>query len=107
MRPRRKSLAGRCGIPCERERVYVDVDTVVDGGLVVPESVRPVEIHWPDGRSWAIESVFDRREFGHPAFGNLCVRWGVCIARRRRELFWERGRYFVASRSGLAERREG
>ena len=93
MAPKRKSLAGRCGIPLERDRVYVEVATA---------TVRPVRIHWPDGRSWKIESVYDRREFGRETFGNLCVRWAVCVDRRRRELFWEHGDWVVAKRSGLA-----
>lgn len=102
---KRASLAGRCGIPLERDRVYVGVDTALDGGALEPAAVRPVRIRWPDGRSWEIRSIYDRREFGRAAFGNLCVRWAVCVARRRRELFWEHGDFFVAKRSGLAERR--
>ena len=102
---KRASLAGRCGIPLERDRVYVGVDTALDGGALEPAAVRPVRIRWPDGRSWEIQSIYDRREFGRAAFGNLCVRWAVCVARRRRELFWEPGDFFVAKRSGLAERR--
>lgn len=104
MIPRRRSLAGRCGIPLERDRVYVRVDTELDGGALAPATARPVRIRWPDGRSWGIDSIYDRREFGRDVFGNLCVRWAVCIRRQRRELYWERGDFFVAKRSGLAER---
>lgn len=106
MIPHRKSLAGRCGIPLEADRVYVEVDTVWDGGSIAPPTARPSRVRWPDGRSWEVESVYDRREFGREVFGNLCVRWAVCIGHRRRELFWEHGDWFVAKRSGLAERRE-
>lgn len=103
---KRRSLTGRCGMPTERERVYVQVDIVREGGALAPVAARPVRIYWPDGRSWSIDSIYDRREFGREIFGNLCVRWAVCIARRRRELLWEHGEFFVARCSGLAERRE-
>ncbi len=105
MAPKRKSFAGRCGIPPGRDRVYVVVDTALDGGALAPATARPVLIHWPDGRSWKVESVYDRREFDREIFGSLCVRWAVRVDRRRRELFWERGDWVVAKRSGLAERR--
>lgn len=84
--------------------MYVQVDPVRDGGALAPITERPVFIHWPDGRSWAIVSVYNRREFGRKVFGNLCVRWFVRIGRSCRELFWEHGGYFVAKRSSFADR---
>ena len=109
MQVQRRFLAGRCGIPSEFDRMYVQVDTVRDGGALASITERPVCIHWPDGRSWAIDSVYNRREFGREVFGNLCVRWSVRIGCSRRELFWEHGGYFVAKRSSFAdcERFEG
>ena len=35
-------------------------------------------------------------------FGNLCVRYDICIARQRRTLWWENGRWFVRRGSGIA-----
>lgn len=61
--------------------MYVRVYTELDGGALAPATARPVRIHWPDGRSWGIDSIYDRRE-----------------------LYWEHGDFFVAKRSGLAER---
>lgn len=41
---KRGSLAGRCGIPLERDRVYVGVDTALDGGALELAAARPVRI---------------------------------------------------------------
>lgn len=92
--PRRRSLAGTNGIPTEPERYAVrrdarDVDF---------SSVHPVRVHWPDGRSWQVEGAFSKRAFGRAAFGNLCVRFDVTIARRTKTLWWEAGRWFVRRR---------
>lgn len=103
---KRKSLAGTCEIPLESQRVYVDVDYEMCGGVIAGDTFRPTRIHWPDGRYWDIVSIYDKREFGRSIFGNLCVRWGVCIGRTRKELWWEHGDFFVAKRSGLAARPE-
>lgn len=59
-------------------------------------------IHWPDGRSWTVESIYDRREYGRAIFGNLCVEVGVCIAKQHKTIWWEGGRWFVAKGSGMA-----
>ena len=102
--PRRASLAGRCGIPVERERIYVRVDMAEESLSPTDRGQHPVRLWWPDGRSWHIESVYGVRRFGRAEFGNLCVRWTVCICRQPRDLWWERGRWFVAKRSGVAAR---
>lgn len=98
----RASLTGTCGIPRESERVPVRVDYSIEGGLVTERRVRPRRIHWSDGRSWVVTSIYDRREFGRRSFGNLCICWVVCVAGQRRELWWEHGDWFVAKYSGLA-----
>lgn len=100
----RASLAGTCGIPNEEDRVRVRVDYSIEGGLVTERSVRPQRIHWADGRSWTITSIYECREFGRRSFGNLCICWTVCIAGCRRELWWEHGDWFVEKCSGIAGR---
>lgn len=102
--PRRASLAGRCGIPTERERIYVQVDMAGESISPVEHSEHPVRLWWPDGRSWNIESVYSVRSFGRAEFGNLCLRWTVCILRTPRVIWWEQGRWFVSRHSGVAAR---
>ena len=95
------SLAGTCGIPVEGRRIYVDVDAK---GAVGPNHgpADPWVIHWADGRSWTEESIYARREYGRAIFGNLCVEIDVCIAKQRKTVWWENGRWFVAKGSGMA-----
>lgn len=95
------SLAGTCGIPVEERRIYVDVDAK---GAVGPNHgpADPWVIHWADGRSWTVESIYARREYGRAIFGNLCVEIDVCIAKQRKTVWWENGRWFVAKGSGMA-----
>lgn len=80
---------------------YIDVDT--KGSVNFNHGpADPRVIHWPDGRSWTVESIYDRREYGRAIFGNLCVEVGVCIAKQRKTIWWEGGRWFVAKGSGMA-----
>lgn len=90
-----KSLAGKLGIPREDERAYVAVDartSIRPGGL--PET-SPVRVGWPDGRSWPVERVIGRDEYGSLADGNLVVRWRVMIAGRPKILYQESDRWYV------------
>ena len=99
---RHRSLAGRCGIPREDERVYVAVrlaDVAVAPGR---RAGRPAAVRWPDGRTWPVQGVFATQRFGREELGNLCQRWDVEIQGRRVELWWEHGAWFVAKGSGLA-----
>lgn len=102
--PHRASLAGRCGIPTERERIYIRVDMAAGSPGPGDHDAHPVRLHWPDGRWWNIESVYSVRSFGRAEFGNLCVKWTVCIRRTPKVIWWEQGRWFVAKRSGMALR---
>lgn len=100
--PRRASLAGRCGIPSERERVYVHVDLAQESLSPTDRGFRPARIVWPDGRYWHIESIYSKRTYGRSFLGNLCIRWTVCIRHRQKEIWWEHGDWFVKVRSGIA-----
>lgn len=98
---KKHSLAGTCGIPTEDRRIYIPVDV---NGTDDPDRgpSDPVTIHWPDGRSWQVESIYFRSEFGRALFGNLCVRYEVCIAKQRKTVWWEHGDWFVERGSGMA-----
>lgn len=98
---KKHSLAGTCGIPREPERIYIRVDTIADDSPTTGPA-DPQYIHWADGRCWKTESIYCRQEFGRMIFGNLCVRYDICIARQRRTLWWENGRWFVRRGSGIA-----
>ena len=69
--PKRKSLAGTCGIPKEQDRIYVKTF------------------------AWEIQASSSRREFGREIFGNLCVHIRVTVKGRQRDLWWEHGDWFV------------
>ena len=98
---KKHSLAGTCGIPREPERIYIQVDTIADDSPTTGPA-DPQYIHWADGRCWKTESIYCRQEFGRMICGNLCVRYDICIARQRRTLWWENGRWFVRRGSGIA-----
>ena len=97
---KKHSLAGTCGIPTEDRRIYIPVD--VNGPTTRRGPSDPVTIHWPDGRSWQVESIYFRSEFGRALFDNLCVRYDVCIAKQRKTVWWEHGDWFVERGSGMA-----
>ncbi|MGO5325699.1 hypothetical protein ACTQXJ_05850 [Collinsella sp. LCP19S3_C6] len=69
---KKHSLAGTCGIPTDAQRIYIPVDA---NGADDPDHgpSDPVTIHWPDGRSWKVESIYARQEFGRAIFGNLSM----------------------------------
>lgn len=98
---KKHSLAGTCGIPTEDRRIYIPVDV---NGTDDPDRgpSDPVTIHRPDGRSWQVESIYFRSEFGCALFGNLCVRYDVCIAKKRKTVWWEHGDWFVERDGGMA-----
>lgn len=93
-----KSLAGKLGIPAEADRADVRVDTLHrmrPGGL---PAERPVRVMWPDGRSWRVERVIGRDEYGSVADGNLVVRWRVLLAGQPKILFQEGARWYVRAK---------
>ena len=87
--PKRKSLAGKCGIPFEKDREYGE----------------PV---FANGRRLRMGSAVDYDEYGREIFGNLCRHWTmrlndegtVCV-----DLWEEGGKWFV--RKGEAGDGEG
>ena len=84
---KKHSLAGTCGIPTEDRRIYIPVDV---NGTDDPD------------RGPQVESIYFRSEFGRALFGNLCVRYDVCIAKQRKTVWWEHGDWFVERGSGMA-----
>ena len=93
-----KNLAGKLGIPREGDRADVAVDTEIvlrPGGI---PDMRPVRVHWPDGRNWPIDRVTGRDEYGSPADGNLVIRWRVMIGTQPKILYQEGDRWYVRAR---------
>lgn len=102
--PKRKSLAGTCGIPREPGRVYVK--TFDEDGLeqtYLPGDV-PKRISAPCLGAWDVQTSSSRREFGRKIFGNLCVHVRVTVRGRQRDLWWEHGDWFVSKGTCLLYR---
>lgn len=93
--PRRHSLAGTNGIPAMDERVYIEVDLERTNLGRDEYGTHPVRIHWPDSRSWEIEGVFSRQDFGRKIFGNLCTRYIVGIRRQTKTIYHDSTGWFV------------
>lgn len=94
--PKRKSLAGTCGIPREQERIYV---RTFDGdGLerAYPPGSVPKKVSAPSLGVWEIQASSSRWEFGREIFGNLCVHICVTVKGGQRDLWWEHGDWFVS-----------
>lgn len=98
--PRRHSLAGTNGIPAMDERVYVEVDLERTDLGRDEHGTRPARVRWHDGRSWEIEGVFARQEFGREIFGNLCTRYDITIRRQNRTIWHDKTGWFVRARRG-------
>lgn len=95
-------LVGRCGIPYDGERVYVQVECTV-GPM---GDVRPYFIDWAPGRRYEVTSCSEATEWGRWEAGNVVRRWHIEIGRGVwRELWWERGRFFVRRRDVNGEGR--
>ena len=93
--PKRKSLAGTCGIPKEQDRIYVKTFDVDGLERVYPPSAVPKKESAPSLGAWEIQASSSRREFGREIFGNLCVHIRVTVKGRQRDLWWEHGDWFV------------
>lgn len=92
MIPKRKSLAGKCGIPFEKDRKYGK--PVFDR----PENGIPSELEFDDGTRLRMDSSVHEDEFGREIFGNLCRHWVMRLADRPDrfvDMWQERGRWFV------------
>lgn len=85
--PRSHSLAGTNGIPAMNERAYVEVELKRTDLGPDEYGVTPARIIWPDGRSWAIEGVYGKREFGREIFDNLCTRYTFGIRRQTKTIY--------------------
>lgn len=94
--PKRKSLAGTCGIPRERERVYVKVLDKAGSDVGLRSGQVPKKIVVPGSAPWDVDAVSREREFGRELFGNLCVRFAVTVRGMRKTLWWEHGDWFVS-----------
>ena len=103
--PRRHSLAGTNGIPTMPERAYVEVELKRTDLDPDERGVIPTKIIWPDGRSWAIEGVRGRQEFGREIFGNLVLRYDITVRRQSKTLWRDKTGWFVRARRGAADRR--
>ncbi len=90
-----RRLGGTNGVPDYDERTYVQVSsvTLADGRVL------PLEIAWADGRRFAVVASTLRRTVGRWETGTLIRCWDVELGRHaHREVFWERGRWFVRRR---------
>ena len=96
--PKRKSLAGTCGIPKEDERVYVRVFDGAGSDVRLHSDRVPKKVIVPGLAPLEIDAVSHRREFGRKLFGNLCVRFVVTVRGARKALWWEHGDWFVSEK---------
>lgn len=99
-----KDPSGTCGIPRERDRVYVGVECPpkgLNGDVDVPK-----RLIWPDGRSWPIRSTARRVTHGRAVFGNLVERFDVFMAQtgELKTIWRQDGRWFVGKPSGVIAR---
>lgn len=85
---KRKSLAGKCGIPFECNRCYVEVEH--GRGMSAPCSVK-----FENGLSWHITSVYQKTEYGREFFGNACTHYEVSVGGEIKDLWEEYGRWFT------------
>lgn len=91
-----ESLAGRCGIPLEKDRVYINIELEylpmsIDGG----GSYAPRRMVFPSGRTRQIDSVLSRRTYGRKHLGNFVACWVLSCRGRQVTVWRERGRYFI------------
>lgn len=88
-------LGGTNGIPGYDGRTYVRVTSVTEAD----GHTRPLAIHWSDGRDFPVVASTLVRQVGRWDLGTVIMVWDVELRlRARRQLFWERGRWFVARR---------
>lgn len=81
-----RSLAGKCGIPLERDRIYVEP--------FYDEHRTIIGFDFPDGRKLRVRSQSLCNEYGREFFGNVCRHYRFALDGDRREWAeaWEEGR---------------
>lgn len=87
---KRKSLAGKCGIPFEKDQIYVKAEYNNEQRREVPDLLR-----FEDGRSWQPQSILRREEFGRDFFGNVCTHYQIYVGKDVKDLWAEYGQWFV------------
>ena len=85
---KRKSLAGKCEIPLECDRRYVEVEH--GQGMSAPSLVK-----FENGLSWHVTSVYQETEYGREFFGNVCTHYEVSVGEEIKDLREEYGRWFT------------
>lgn len=88
-------LGGTNGIPGYDKRTYVRITAVTEAD----GHTMPLQIHWGDSRDFPIVSSRLTRVVGRWDLGTVIKVWEVELRlNARRQLYWERGRWFVARR---------
>lgn len=77
--PKRKSLAGTCGIPREHECVCVRVFDKTGSDVRLHSGRIPKRAIDPGMAAWEVGAISCGRKFGRELFGNLCVRFAVTV----------------------------
>ena len=57
--------------------------------------VMPKILHWPDGRQWEIDKVFDVRMTASLKAGGQGIRYTCRIANKQVYLFCDEGKWFI------------
>jgi hypothetical protein len=90
-----KRLGGTCGIPAYDDRTYLCVTSVTE----IDGHVRPLSIHWANGRDYPVVACCLERTFGRWDTGNFVICWDVeLLSHSHRTLWWEGSRWFVQRR---------
>lgn len=87
--PRRHSLEGKCGIPFEKDRVYLKAEQGPQWRGV------PDVLRFEDGRVWKTGYLVSREEFGRDFFANVCRHYQVYVGEDVKDLWEEYGRWFT------------
>ena len=87
--PRRHSLEGKCGIPFEKDRVYLKAEQGPQW-RGVPDALR-----FEDGRIWKTGYLVSEEEFGRDFFSNVCTHYEVYVGDEIKHIREEYGRWFT------------
>ena len=86
---KRKSLAGKCGIPFEKDRVYMKAEKGPQWRGV------PDVLRFEDGRIWRTGYLVSKEEFGRDFFANVCTHYEVYVGDEIKHIWEEYGRWFT------------